>query len=220
LKNLFIVFLTLGSVCSHAQIRFGFATDFSVMHNFSPDQEFWCVGQTVQFNFHFNQKQSAYAWLNYYTPAKFKNNFTATAKLPNTVPSVIPFSASAKWNIGQVSVGWKHYFKGGFDAETGYSLYGMAGFGLMITKAENITTPAIDTSLYTATTIAGNDKFYRLTLDLGAGVEFPVGGIFFLYGDLRTWLPTSDYPSPYLHSNKNVPLPLIFSAGMRILFGD
>jgi len=220
LKNLFIVFLTLGSVCSHAQIRFCFATDFSVMHNFSPDQEFWCVGQTVQFNFHFNQKQSAYAWLNYYTPAKFKNYFTATAKLPNTVPSVIPFSASAKWNIGQVSVGWKHYFKGGFDAETGYSLYGMAGFGLMITKAENITTPAIDTSLYTATTIAGNDKFYRLTLDLGAGVEFPVGGIFFLYGDLRTWLPTSDYPSPYLHSNKNVPLPLIFSAGMRILFGD
>jgi len=220
LKNLFVAFLMLGCICSNAQINFGFATDISLMRNFSPDQQFWAVGQTVQLNFHFDQKQTAYALINYYTPAKFKNNFTATAKLPTTVPSVVPFSASAKWNIGQVSVGWKHYFKGGFDAETGYNIYGIAGFGLMITKAENILTPAIDTSIYATPTLAGNDKFYRLTLDLGTGVEFPLGGIFFLYGDLRTWLPTSDYPSPYLHSNKNVPLPLILSAGMRILIGD
>ena len=220
MKNLIFVFFSLGSICSHAQIRFGFATDLSVMRNFSPDQEFWCVGQTVHFNFHFNQKQTAYAWLNYYTPAKFKNEFTATAKSPNTVPSVISFSASAKWNIGQVSIGWRHYFKGGFDAENGYNLYGIAGFGLMITRVENILVPAIDTNFYTSPTVAGSDKFYRLTLDLGAGVEFPVGGSFFLYGDLRTWLPTSDYLSPLLHSNKNVPLPCIVSAGMRLLFGN
>jgi len=220
LKNLIIVLFTLSSICSQAQIQFGFATDLSVMRNFSPEQEFWCVGQTVQFNFHFNRKQTAYAWLNYYTPAKFKNQFTASAKSPNTIPSILPFSALAKWNIGQVSVGWKHYFKGGFDAEASYNLYGSAGFGLMITKVENILTPTIDTTFYTIPTQAGTDKFYRLTLDLGAGVEFPVGGSFFLYGDVRTWLPTSDYPSPYLHSNENVPLPLILSVGMRLLFGN
>jgi hypothetical protein len=220
LKNLFVVFLTLGSVCGHAQMRFGFATDLSVMHNFSPDQEFWCVGQTVQLNYHFNQKQTVYAWLNYYTPAKFKNEFKATSKLPNTTPSVISFSAAATWKTGQISIGWKHYFKGGCDVETGYSLYGIAGFGLMTTKVENVLTPAIDTSLYTAPTLAGSDKIYRLTLDLGAGIEFPVGGSFFIYGDLRTWLPTSDYPSPYLHNNKNVPLPIILCTGLRILFGN
>lgn len=188
------------------------------MRNFSPNQKFWCVGQTIQGNFHFNKKQTAYASLNYYTPGKFKNDFTATAKSSATTPAVIPFEAAASWKIGQVSLGWKHYFKGGFDEELGYSIYGLAGFGLMFTKAENVFSPAIDTSLYTAPTAAGNGKFYRLTLDLGAGVEVPVGGSFVLYSDLRTWLPTSDYPSPYLHSNKNVPLPVTINAGMRILF--
>ena len=77
----------------------------------------------------------------------------------------------------------------------------------------------IDTSLYTVPTTEGSGKFYRLTLDLGGGVEVPVGGSFFMYGDLRTWIPTSDYPSPYLHSNKNVPLPFLLTAGVRILFG-
>ena len=190
-----------------------------MMRNFSPGQEFWCVGQTVQFNLHFNQKQSAYAWLSYYTPGKFSNDFTATAKSSATSPSVIPFEASAKWRNNQVSFGWKHYFKGGFNEETGYSLYSIVGFGLMFTKVENVFTPAIDTSLYAVPTLAGNSKFYRLTIDLGVGVEYPLGGSFSLYGDVRTWIPTSDYPSPYLHSNKNVPLPFMISGGMRILFG-
>jgi hypothetical protein len=219
LKNLIVVFLVFGCICSHAQTGFSFAADLSLMRNFSPDQNFWCVGQTVQGNFHFNKKQTAYAWLNYYTPGKFKNDFTATAKSSTTSPSAIPFQASAKWKIGQVSLGWKHYFKGGFDEEAGYSIYSIAGFGLMFTKAENVFSPAIDTTLYTTITTAGNGKFYRLTFDLGAGVEFPIGGSFFLYSDLRTWLPTSDAPSPYLHSNKNVPLPVMINAGMRILFG-
>ena len=203
----------------HAQIRISVAPDLSLMENFSPKQKFWSLGQTVQFNFHFNAKQSAYAWLTYYTQGKFKNNFNAIAKSPATTPSVIPFKASAKWRNNEVSVGWKHYFKGSFEAETSYNIYSIAGFGLMFTKVENAFTPAVDTSLYATSTLPGNSEFYRLTIDLGAGVEFPIGGNFFLYSDVRTWIPTSDYPSPYLHNNKNVPLPFMISGGMRILFG-
>jgi hypothetical protein len=219
LKNLIVIVLLFVCVCAHAQIRLSFSTDLSLLRNFSPRQKFWSLGETVQMNFHFNQKQSAYVWINYYTPGKFKNNFTATAKSSNTSPPTMPFKATARWRSNEVSLGWKHYFRGSFNAETGYNLYSTAGFGLMFTKVENNFTPAIDTGLYNAPTLAGNSEFYRLTIDLGGGVEFPIGGNFFLYGDVRTWIPTSDYPSPYLHSNKNVPLPLMISLGMRILFG-
>ena len=189
------------------------------MRNFSPKQKFWSLGQTIQFNFHFNSKQSAYAWITYYTPGKFGNNFTATSKSSAVTPLAIPFKASERWRNNEISIGWKHYFKGSYDAETGYNIYSTAGFGLMFTKVENVFMPAIDTSLYNTPTLPGNSEFYRLTIDLGAGVEFPIGGNFFLYSDVRTWLPTTDYPSPYLHSNKNVPLPFMISGGMRILFG-
>jgi len=216
---LIVVLLLFSCVLTYAQTGFSFASDLSVMRNLSPDQKFWSVGQTVQFNFHFNQKQTVYALISYYMPGKFNNDFTATAKLPTTTPSAIQFKATEKWRNNEVSIGWKHYFKGGFDAQTNYSLYGIAGFGLMFTKVENVFSTPIDTSLYTTPTVAGNSKFYRLTFDLGGGVEYPVGGSFFVYTDVRTWVPTSDYPSPYLHSNKNVPLPFLFSVGMRILFG-
>ena len=156
---------------------------------------------------------------NYSLPTgSFKNDFTATAKSSATSPSILPFKASAKWRSNEISLGWKHFFKGSFDAESGWNAYGIAGFGLLFANIENNFSPAIDTSLYLTPTHFGTSKFYRLTLDLGAGVEYPVGAGFFLYSDVRTWLPASDYPSPYLHSNKNVPLPFMISAGMRMLF--
>ena len=202
-----------------AQIRISVAPDLSIMRNFSPKQKFWTLGSTVQFDFHFNSKQSAYAWLTYYIPGKFKNNFNAVAKSSATTPSVVPFKASASWRNNEISVGWKPYIKGSYDAEEGYNIYGIAGFGLMFTKVENIFAPAIDTSLFNTPTLAGKSQFYRLTIDLGAGIEFPIGGNFFLYGDVRTWIPTTDYPSPYLHNNTNVPFPFMLSGGMRLLFG-
>lgn len=215
-----VAFSSLICFCGHAQMRFSFATDLSLMRNFSPQQEFWAVGQTVQFNFHFNAKQSAYAWLAYYTNGKFENDFIASAKSSATLPSTIPFTALAYLRNNEVSVGWKHYFKGSYDAETGYNIYSTAGFGLLFGKVENLFSIPIDTSLYTTPTQVGKGKFYRLTIDLGAGVEFPLSGSLILYSDVRTWIPTTDYPSPYLHSNKNVPLPFMISGGMRILFGD
>jgi hypothetical protein len=219
LKKLVAIIFCVCSYNTRAQVRFSIAPDLSLMRNFSPQQKFWSLGGTVQGNFHFNKKQSAYAWLSYYTPCKFQNNFTAAAKSSNTFPSVLPFKASATWKNNEVSLGWRHYLKGGFDAENEWCLYSIAGLGLMFSKVANIFAPAVDTSLYYTPTLSGNGKFYRLTLDLGLGAEFPIGGNFFLYGDARTWLPASDDPSPYLHSNKNVPLAVIVSGGMRILFG-
>ena len=218
MKKLLLFILLIGSVGAQAQLRSSFASDVSLMRNFSPQQKFWALGGTIQSNLHFNTKQSAYAWISFYTPGSFKNDFTATAKSSATSPFILPFRASAKWRSNEISLGWKHFFKGSFDAESGWNAYGIAGFGLLFANIENNFSPAIDTSLYLTPTHFGTSKFYRLTLDLGAGVEYPVGAGFFLYSDVRTWLPASDYPSPYLHSNKNVPLPFMISAGMRMLF--
>ena len=218
MKKLVLFILLIGSVGAQAQLRSSFASDVSLMRNFSPQQKFWALGGTIQSNLHFNTKQSAYAWISFYTPGSFKNNFTATAKSSATSPSILPFKASAKWRSNEISLGWKHFFRGSFVAEIGWNAYGIAGFGLLFANIENNFSPSVDTSLYLTPTHLGTSKFYRLTFDLGAGMEYPVGAGFFLYSDVRTWLPASDYPSPYLHSNKNVPLPFMISAGMRMLF--
>ena len=192
------------------------------MRNFSPGQKFWSLGETVQFNFHFSQKQSAYAWISFYTPGKFSNNFIAIAKSSATSPSNVPFRASAKWRSNEVSLGWKHYFKGAFNEENTWSLYSLAGFGLMFNKAENRFHNAVDTALYQpeAAPVEGKDVFRRLTFDLGLGVDIPIGADIYLYTDGKTFAPTSGYPSPLLHENKNVPLSFMLNVGIRILFGS
>ena len=212
-------FAVLFSVSVHAQIRFSVAPDISLMRNFSPQQKFWALGETIQLNFHFDPKQTAYAWITYYTAGNFHNPFIATAKSSTTIPSAIPFTAYAVWRNNEISLGWKHFFKGSFDAANGYNIYSTMGFGLMFTKVQNTFTPAVDTSVYNTPTNYGNSNFYRLTFDIGAGAEFPLGANFFLYSDVRTWIPTTSYPSPFLQNNKNVPMPFMIAAGMRVLFG-
>jgi hypothetical protein len=204
-----------------AQLRFSVGTDVSIIHNFSPKQQYSAFGQTVETNLHFNQKESLYGWIAYFAQGSFKNSFTATAKSSSTVPASINYKVKGKWRTNEFSVGWKHYFRGNFDSEYFWNFYGTAGFGLMIGKVENSFDQVIDTSVYDVppAPVPGNGQFTRLTLDLGLGIERSVGGNVYLYGNLRTWLPTTNYPSAYLHSNENVPLPLIFSAGIRVLFG-
>lgn len=120
----------------------------------------------------------------------------------------------------QVSIGLKHYFKGSYDAEKDWNLYGLAGFGLLFNGVENTLLTSVDTSLYALapTPVEGNGNFRRLTLDLGMGAELPLGGDFFVFGDVRTVLPTSFYPSPYLHRLSDVPMPVLVNLGVRILF--
>lgn len=202
-----------------AQVEFSVGTGVSGLRNFSPQQGFWAIGQTVQTVFHFSPKQSAYAWVDYYTEGKFQNNFIATAKSPLASPQQLPYQATGRLTYRHFSLGWKHYFRGAYNANSDFNLYGLAGFGFLFAKVGNDFSTAVDTTIYHAQTIAGESNIKKLTFDLGIGSELPLGGNFFLFADARTWLPASSKISPYLHSEKNVPLPFMLSAGLRVLFG-
>lgn len=190
------------------------------MRNFSPRQKFWAIGHTVSGDLHFNDKETGYVWLSYFSPGKFSNRFYATAKSPATTPAVVPFNAKGRLEFREISLGWLHYFKGSYRETKGWSLFGRAGFGLKFSKAENVFEPGVDTVDYQlpAFPVEGQHQFNRLVFDLGLGAEIPLGGNFYAYGEARTWLPASSYPSPVLHNNKNVPFPLIVGVGLRIFF--
>jgi hypothetical protein len=203
-----------------AQAKMSFGTDVSVLRNFSPDQQFFALGQTVQANIHLNSKTSLYSWFIYHSPGRFENNFKAVAKSSTTTPSQIDYKVKGTWNMREFSMGVKYFFKGAYDAEYGWNLYGIGGLGFMFVRAKNAFKPEIDTALYNLPSrpVSGGGTFNRLTVDLGLGGEIPLGGDFYIYGDARTFLPASSYPSRYLHANKNVPLSAMVNIGVRILF--
>jgi hypothetical protein len=203
--------------------QWSLTSDASIMRNLSPHQKFWAFGQTIQGQFHFTSKESMYIWMSYYSPGKFSNHFSAIAKSAGTTPQLQDYIVHGTWRPRQISVGWKHYLKGSFDQESGWSLYGTAGFGLMVSKVENVFSINVDTANYTypAYPVNGNNSFRRLTFDLGLGVEYVLGSDIYLYSDVRTWVSASDAPpSVYFHDTKNVPMPVIVSIGIRLLFGS
>ncbi|MFL5739681.1 MAG: hypothetical protein ACJ75B_05655 [Flavisolibacter sp.] len=221
MKPILICFLLLTGLTAESQIRFSVRTDLSLAHNFSPDQQFWAIGQTFQGDFHFSKKETGYIWFNYYRNGKFRNDVTAEAKSPQTTPSTYTYPLQSRWQGTEFSVGWRHYFKGSFDEEITWSLYGLGGLGVSVFRVENNIMTTMDTSLYDLPPpTVGKGQFRRLILDLGVGAEYPASGNIYLYGDIRTWLPASDYPSSYMYSNKNVPLLFSLSGGIKILFGD
>ncbi len=120
--------------------------------------------------------------------------------------------------LKHLSLGWKHYLKGRFDAEEGWNLYGYAGLGLLLGRVANTHSPQVDSSIYDLPVQSGSAKFKRLTLDLGAGWEIPIGAAFFVYVEGRVWVPTTDYPSAHLFVNSKAPFVGIATAGVRILF--
>jgi hypothetical protein len=222
LKKLYIGFVCslLIGLSAKAQMPFSITTDISLLRNLSPQQHFWTVGQTVQGQLHFSKKESGYAWLCYYTPGKFRNNYSAIAKSPLDSPATINYEVTGRWKYRQVSIGWRHYIKGSYNEQETWNLYSIVGFGLLLAKMENTYDKDIDTSRYTipASPVKGSTSFKQLTLDLGLGYEIPIGSDVYIYGDIRTWIPTTHNTSPYLHNDKNVPLPIIGSFGLRILF--
>ena len=206
-------------VQSNAQ-QWSLTSDASIMRNLSPHQKFWAFGQTIQGQFHVTPKESVYIWMSYYSPGKFSNHFIAVAKGTGQQQD---FIVHGTWRPRQVSAGWKHYLKGAFNQESGWSLYGTAGFGLMVSKLENQFNIPVDTANYIYPTfpVSGNNSFRRLTFDLGLGVEYPIGSDIYLYTDVRTWISASDAPpSIYFHDTRNVPMPVIVSIGIRLLFGS
>ena len=203
-----------------AQENFSAATGVSLLHNFSPQQQFNAIGHTIQATLHFSPAQSAYAWIEYYTEGKFKNNFTATAKSPLLSPQQINFVATGRLAYRQFSIGWKHYFNGSYSNDNSVNVYGLAGFGFLFATVSNTFSTDVDTTQYSLATASGSGTVRKLTFDVGLGAERSLSGNLYLFADVRSWLPASSNPSPYLHNQRNVPLPLMLSAGLRILLGS
>lgn len=219
--NLRIILCFLwGFLAFNACAQFSLATDASALRNLSKQQKFWAFGQTVQLNFYpAGEKNAVYAWISYYTTGDFKNDFVATAKNPLTNPQEVFYTVKTDMRYRQVSIGWKHYFIGGYNSENMWNFYGYAGFGLLLGKASNSYNKSIDSALYTTEQpVEGSSAFKRLTIDGGLGTEFPLGATVFVYSEVRTWLPSSHYPSEYLYKdNHNIPSIVAINLGLRVL---
>lgn len=216
-----ILLLTL-SICiaSHSfcqQREFSIATDLGIQRSFKKEQRYWAVGHTVNAHFHLTPKDGLYAWISYYSNGKFNNNLVATAKSPTTSPQNLNHTNSSLMRFKQISIGWKKYLKGAYNAET-WNIYGYTGFGLMIGRVENRLSTPVDTTLYNTPVLNGKANFKRLSLDLGLGWEAFLGGSSYVYIEGRAWIPTSDYPSKHILVNNNAPLIGMLSLGVRVLF--
>jgi len=216
-KIILLLILTFSYCHIMAQAAFSVGTDLSLLHDFTKDQQFTSFGQTVQLNFHFSKKESLYTWISYYTNGKYKNDLIALPRFLSTTPPSVAYSSSSQIGYRQISVGWKHYFKESFEAEAAHAIYGLAGFGIMFGRVENSFNKIIDTAKYRVAQLPGSGKFTRLTFDIGLGVDVPIGTGFYFYGELRTWLPASDFPSRYLYNNDG-PRVLLINGGLRLLF--
>lgn len=220
LKNIVPVFLFLLAIkpASAQVVAFSLSTDASVLRSVSEGQRFWAFGQTVAGSFHFDLRWTGYASVCYYTNGRFKNNFTATAK-DSAQPAQVGYASRSNLRYRQLSLGFKYYLKGSYNNEESWNLYGLGGFGLLFGSVENFFSQAIDTSKYVVPrqSVEGSGDFKRLTFDLGLGAEALLGASVYLYADLRTWVPASDFPSPYLYNN-NTPRNITVNGGIRVLF--
>jgi hypothetical protein len=220
LKKILLFFiLSFAGIIGHAQYTFSIATDLNLLHNFTKNEGFNAVGQTVHYQFHFTKKETAYGWLSYHRGGRFKNNLSAVAKDSITSPQRLNYRVSSSINLSQISLGWKHYFRGGSNEEDTWGVYSTAGFGLLFAKVTNTFDKRVDTAKYASSKLVlpGATTINKLTIDLGLGGEFSVAPGLFLYSEIRTWLPASSYPSPYLYNN-DLPRVLLLNAGLRILF--
>lgn len=216
LRTIFCFLLIATASAVKAQLSI--LTDISLLRNHSPKQRFLAAGQTVAANFYVDKKNAIYALGCYYVNGDYSNKLTTTALQPATTPQQINYTVNSKWLYRQVSFGIKHYFKGEYNTETTWSIYGNAGFGLLFNSVQNTYSQAIDTTVYAAKEpLPGKGNFKRLTFDVSLGAEMPIGTDVYLYAESRASLPASDYPSPYLISNKDVPLATCLSVGLRVL---
>lgn len=198
--------------------QFSLATDLTFQQSFKKGQKFWAVGHTTTLNFHLTPKNGVYVWFCYFSDGKFTNSLTATAKQGATIPQQINYENKARLRFKQVSIGWKHYFKGTPDAENKWNFYGYAGLGLLMGRVNNEHSVLIDTAIYNVPVLSGKANYKRLTLDIGAGAEYPLGGEFYIYSEAKVFIPTTDYPSKYIFINDRAPYTGMLSLGLRLLF--
>ena len=220
LRNVLIIFFLLPGNCLFAQVKFSAATDVSILHNFDGQQEFTVAGQTVFPQWHFDKKNTVYAWFTYHANAKYKSTITATAKSPGTQPQSFSFTNESSMRLRQLSFGFKRYLIGSYESLEKLNVYVAGGFGLMMGTATNNFSTYVDTALYTvqSNAVHGTGDFKRLTFDITGGVEFPVAYEIFVYSEVRMYVPTTDYPSRYLLKSSNAPFLGSFNLGIRVLF--
>jgi hypothetical protein len=211
-------FLALFSATAISQKLFSIATDIGLQRNFKKEQLYWAFGHTTQALFHITAKDGIYIWFAYYSPGHYKNNLVATAKSALTLPQEIAYTNKAKMRLKQFSVGWRKYLRGTPDTEKNWNIYAFGGFGLLLGRVENVHSVLIDTADYNLPVLSGKANFKRLTVDLGAGGEIPIGIDFFLYTEGRVWIPTTNYPSEFIFVNENAPFTGMVSLGLRLLF--
>lgn len=219
-KKIFILLLAFFSFTNAfgQYPQFSIATDVGIQRSFKKTQQYWALGQTINALFHFTPTDGVYVWFAYYSKGRFHNNIAAASWSPFTVPDKINFRNDAKMRVKHFSVGWRKYLVGNAGTETNWNLYGYAGLGILIGKVENVYSIPVDTLTYNVPVKNGTGNFKRLTLDLGLGWELPLSGSFYFYTEARTWIPTTDYPSPYIFVNDNAPLVGMLNVGFRILF--
>ena len=215
----FLLFLFFGN-CLFAQVKFSLATDISLLHNFDGGQKFTVLGQSLIPQWHFDKKNTVYAWFSYHANGKYNSTLIASAKSPGTQPQTISFTTQSEMRLRQLSLGIKKYFIGSFEKLENFSVYGGAGFGLMMGSASNNFSTFIDTSLYTIqdNVVHGGGDFKRLSFDITGGVDFPISYEIFIYTEIRMHIPTTSYPSSYLLKNSNAPFLGGINLGIRVLF--
>lgn len=201
-----------------AQTGFSIVTDLTVQRNFKKEQQYTSIGQTLEALFHITPKDGVFISFSYYSNGHFKNNLVATARSGATVPQKINYVNSSLMRMKELSIGWRKYLVGNAETESGYNLYVYAGFGLELGRVINTHSVSIDTAQYSLPVLAGTANFKRLTIDPGIGIEHYLGADISVYGDLRAWIPTTDYPSKYIFVNRDAPFVGMFCIGLRILF--
>ena len=219
-RNIFLFAFLFSVNCLQAQVKFSLATDLSLLHNFDGKQKFTVIGQTVMPQWHFDAKNTLYAWFTYHGNGKYKSTLLASAKSSSTQPQTISFTNRSEMRLRQFSLGIKKYMIGSFDKLENFSLYVAGGFGLVIGTASNTFSTYIDTALYTVQNniINGSGDFKRLTFDITGGVDFPVAYELFIYTEIRMHIPTTNYPNSYLLKNSNAPFLGGINLGIRVLF--
>jgi hypothetical protein len=217
---LLVFFNPLASGFLKAQVKFSFATDISVLHNFDDVQSFTVLGQTIQGLLSIDKKNTFYTWIAYHSHGKYDYNLTASANSAATQPQSYTFTSKSEMRVRQISIGMRRYLLGSYDRLEKFNLYGAAGFGLIMGRAFNNFSTAVDTSLYTVQENVKNGAgdFKRLSFDLTAGWEMPLGYEVFLYSEARLHIPTTEYPSDYLVKNNNAPFVGSINLGIRVLF--
>ncbi len=219
-KKIYILFILCIFIAAQVwtQPRFSIATNPEILRSFRKGQQFWAFGHNTQAQFHLTPKGGIYISFGYYSGGKFKNQLLAIAKNALSNPPEINYTNNAKLRIRHFATGWKKFLKGSSEEEETWSLYGLAGFGLLFGNISNTHSEEIDTAKYNAPVLSGTANFKRLTYDLGLGVDVPMKGDLYLYAEGKLAFPAWGYPSSYLLVNDKAPLTATLGAGLRILF--